>query len=229
MAMQNQEVAGNAKPNRFQSKEIPEVFSLYPHIAKEDMTWIDHSIVATLKSFIDHRSVQDTCDREGITYYVRPMGGCLVLLTFEDKEYTHEDIARILISAKRSVNIPARLAISHNKNCFEIPITVEAARDFIGFIFDKRISNVGISQVGERCSISSDSSIPPFIDEEEHCMFDPVRDVVSPNLDLELIDGATHVFESSFVNYKDGGEVGLDVSPSKMKMVARFGWPLRVT
>ncbi|OMO72990.1 hypothetical protein COLO4_27331 [Corchorus olitorius] len=50
------------------------------------MTWIERSAVGFLSSFISHQSVQSNCDSSGISCYVRPLGGCSVLLTFENKD-----------------------------------------------------------------------------------------------------------------------------------------------
>ncbi|OMO53991.1 reverse transcriptase [Corchorus capsularis] len=55
-------------------------------IPESDMEWISRSAIGLLRSYIHHKSVQDSCDQGGISCYVRPLGGSLVLLTFEDKE-----------------------------------------------------------------------------------------------------------------------------------------------
>ncbi|OMO52092.1 hypothetical protein CCACVL1_29362, partial [Corchorus capsularis] len=92
------------------------------------------------------------------------------------------DLARILISVKRSAKLPAKIVASHNNRKFEFSISVEVDKDFISMNFDRRLLATGNRNSGEGSSFSDDSSNFELAVEKDACMVDMVDGHVNGDL-----------------------------------------------
>ncbi|OMO55083.1 hypothetical protein CCACVL1_27414 [Corchorus capsularis] len=95
-------------------------------------------------------------------------------VTVDDSTYKkcRFDIARVLVSVKRCVKIPSKIVISHNGYRFEVPIFIEAARDFISLNSDRKLPTATVKSSDEEAFSTCDASESKskHSDELEPCM-----------------------------------------------------------
>ncbi|OMO50432.1 hypothetical protein COLO4_38084 [Corchorus olitorius] len=93
-------------------------------------------------------------------------------VTVDDSTYKKciFDLARVLTSVKRSVNIPSKIVMSHNGDSFEVPISIEVARDFFSLNSDRKLPTAGMKLSNDEASSTCDASDSMHSDELEPCM-----------------------------------------------------------